>query len=298
MQGERSLFKRLVTDPALAILALILYTLFRTMRLSSASALGGVIARFIGPHLTIHQHAIENLKLAFPEKSEPEIATIALGMWNNLGRFFGECPHLGKINVYDPAGSFEVIGAEYIDLLRDDGKPGIFFSGHLANWEIVPLSATQRGVPIDRIYRAANNNLIERLYQHGRSFIQGELIPKGPEGARKILKSLKEGRHIGILVDQKMNDGIPVPFFGRDAMTAPALAELALRYNCPVVPTRAERIKGSRFRIIIEPPLDFTPSGDRKADVAAMMKMVNEKLEYWIRKTPEQWFWVHNRWPR
>ena len=124
------------------------------------------------------------------------------------------------------------------------------------------------------------------------------MIPTGPKGARQILKSLKEGRHIGILVDQKMNDGIPVPFFGRDAMTAPALAELALRFNCPVVPTRAERIKGPHFRIIIEPPLHFTPSGDRKADVFTMMKMVNEKIEHWIRETPEQWFWLHSRWPR
>ncbi len=298
MQANRSIFKRLITDPALAFLALTFYGLFRTMRLSAASALGGALASSIGPRLAIHQRAIDNLKLAFPEKDDAEIATISRGMWDNLGRFFGECPHLGKINVYDPASSFEVIGAEYIDLLRDDGKPGIFFSAHIANWEIVPLSATQRGLPIDRIYRAANNSLIEWLYQHGRSSMEGELISKGPKGARKLLKSLKKGHHIGMLVDQKMNDGIPVPFFGHDAMTAPALAELALRYNCPVVPVRAVRLSGPQFRLIIEPPLNFTLSGDKKADIAAVMKMVNEKLETWIRETPDQWFWLHNRWPR
>ena len=171
-----------------------------------------------------------------------------------------------------------------------------FFSGHLANWEIVPLSATQRGIPIDRVYRAANNSFMEKIYQHARSGIEGELIQKGPLGARKLLRSIKGGHHIGMLVDQKMNDGIPIPFFGHDAMTAPALAELALRFKCPVVPTRAERIAGSTLRIIIEPPLKFIPSGNRKTDVKMIMKMVNEKLEDWIRETPEQWFWLHRRW--
>ncbi len=298
MQAERSILKRLVTDPVLAILFITLYSLFRLMKFSAASAVGGRIANFIGPYLAINQRAIDNIKRAFPKKSDAEIKKIVKGMWNNLGRFIGECPHISKMNVYDPLGHFEVIGGEHIDLIHNNQKTGIFFSGHLANWEIVPLSATQRGIPIDRVYRAANNNFIEKVYQHARASIEGELIPKGPLGARKLLKSMKEGHHIGMLVDQKMNDGIPIPFFGHDAMTAPALAELALRFKCPVIPTRAERVKGSHLRIIIEPPLDFTPSGNRKADVIALMKMVNEKLELWIRETPDQWFWLHNRWPR
>jgi len=100
-----------------------------------------------------------------------------------------------------------------------------------------------------------------------------------------------------MMVDQKMNDGIPVPFFGRDVMTAPALAELALRYDCPVVPARVERLKGAYFRLLIYPPLELVKTGDRQADVAANMAQVNAILEQWIRDTPEQWLWLHNRWP-
>jgi KDO2-lipid IV(A) lauroyltransferase len=100
-----------------------------------------------------------------------------------------------------------------------------------------------------------------------------------------------------MLVDQKMNDGIPVPFFGRDAMTASALAELALRYDCPIVPTHVVRVKGPMLRLVIEPPLQFTPTGDRHADVAALMAMVNQRVESWVRDNPEQWLWLHNRWP-
>ena len=297
MPADRPLFKRFVIDPALAIAALVVYGVFRVMRFRAASALGGALARTIGPHLTIHRRAISNLKAAFPEKSEAEIAAIARGMWDNLGRVAGEYPHLDKIDTLNSAGYVEVVGSKYIKLLRDDNKPGIFFSGHIANWEIAPQTAVQRGVPIDRVYRAANNPLMDWLYERRLSGNEGKLIPKGAEGARNLLRAIKDGRHIAILVDQKMNDGIAIPFFGRDAMTAPALAELVLRYECPVVPARVERIKGARLRLTVEPPLQFTPSGNRHADVKAIMTLVNEKLESWIRDTPEQWLWLHNRWP-
>jgi KDO2-lipid IV(A) lauroyltransferase len=100
-----------------------------------------------------------------------------------------------------------------------------------------------------------------------------------------------------MLVDQKMNDGIAVPFFGHDVMTAPALAELALRYDCPVVPARVERLRGAHFKMTALPPLEMVRTGNHHADVAAVMAKVNALVEQWIRDTPEQWLWLHNRWP-
>lgn len=311
MQAERPALKRFVADPLFALVTALLYGLFRLLPLGLASAIGGGVGRAIGPHLAVSRRARHNLTRAFPEKSAAEINAIERGMWDNLGRIVGEYPHVPRINVYDPDGPVEVVGIEHVDAMRDDGKPGIFISAHLANWELVSLGGLQRGVPLDRIYRAANNRLVEWLYRRGRqpdvgdgdsdsdneAIAEGEMIPKGPAGARKLLAALKAGRHLGIMADQKMNDGIAVPFFGRDAMTAPALAELALRFDCPVVPARVERLGGARFRLIVEPPLDFTPSGERHADVAAMMAMVNQRIEDWVRATPEQWLWLHNRWP-
>ncbi len=100
-----------------------------------------------------------------------------------------------------------------------------------------------------------------------------------------------------MLVDQKMNDGIAVPFFGRPAMTAPALAELALRHNCPVVAARVTRVKGANFKMTALPPVRFEKTGDHKADVLAAMTQINNQVEQWVRDTPEQWLWLHNRWP-
>ena len=114
---------------------------------------------------------------------------------------------------------------------------------------------------------------------------------------RWLLQTFRGGGHLAMLVDQKMNDGIAVPFFGRPAMTAPALAELALRFDCPVVAARVVRLKGARFRLIAEPPMRFEKTGDQARDVLAAMTWVNSRIEEWVRETPEQWLWLHNRWP-
>ena len=100
-----------------------------------------------------------------------------------------------------------------------------------------------------------------------------------------------------MLVDQKMNDGLAAPFFGHDAMSPPALAQFALKFRCPVIPVRVERLQGPNFRITCYPPLEITPSGDKQRDILDITTKVNSVLEGWIREQPAQWLWLHNRWP-
>jgi KDO2-lipid IV(A) lauroyltransferase len=126
---------------------------------------------------------------------------------------------------------------------------------------------------------------------------RGEFIPKGAMAARRAIAVLRRGTHLGLLADQKVNDGIPVPFFGRSAMTAPALAVPALRFDCDVLPLRVERLDGARFRVTVFSPLPLPPSSDPHVDAAALMAGVNAILEAWIRDRPEQWLWLHQRWP-
>lgn len=280
-----------------AVAAYLGYVFFRTLPFGWASGLGGWVGRTIGPCISLSNRARKNLRDTFPEKSAPEIEAIVLGMWDNLGRVIGEFPHMNRINVYDPDGPVETVGGEHVDMLRDDGKPGIFVSAHIGNWEFVPLGVTQRGLPLDRVYREANNRLVEWLYKSGRAAIEGALIPKGPQGVRQLLKVFRDGGHLGIMADQRMNDGIPIPFFGRPAMTAPALADLGLRYDCPVVALRVTRLPDAKFRITIHPPITFENTGDRHKDIEAAMIRINQQIEEWVRDTPEQWLWLHNRWP-
>ena len=269
---------------------------FGLLPLDAASAFGGWLARRIGPALGISKRARLNLAAAMPDRTPSDREAIIRGMWDNLGRVAGEYPHLRRVRVFEPGGRVETRGFEHVDRARAAGSRMIFFAGHLANWEIAALAAGQYGIDIAQIYRAANNPLVDRLVTRLRGEL-GELIPKGAFGSRRAVAALRRGGHLSMLVDQKLNDGIAVPFFGRPAMTAPALALLALHYDCTVLPVRVERLSGARFRLTIYPPLQSPRSGNRGTDVLALMTAVNATLEGWIRERPEQWFWLHRRWP-
>ncbi len=276
--------------------ATLFFAVFGLLPVDWASAVGGALARRLGPLLGISKRARLNLRRAFPELPETEIARIVAGMWDNLGRVAAEYPHLQEFRVFEPGGRVETHGFEHIDRAVAAGRRMIVFSGHIANWEIGSLAGVQYGISVAQIYRAANNPLVDRLIARLRGD-RDEFIPKGAVASRRAIAALNRGMHLGLLADQKLNDGIPVPFFGRPAMTAPALAYLALRFDCDVFPLRVERLAGARFRVTVAPPLPLPRSGDRHADAAALMAAVNATLEAWIRDRPELWLWVHRRWP-
>lgn len=278
------------------LFARLAFAFFRLLPLDSASALGGALARVIGPPLGISRRARVNLHRALPDLGDAEIERIVRGMWDNLGRVVAEYPHLGEFDVYGGTDRIQVAGfAELISHHAPDQRY-IFFSGHYANWEVATLAVTQAGLKAIEIYRAANNPFVDDLINEARSVVGSELVPKGSLAARRAIGGLAEGKHVCMLVDQKMNDGITVPFFGRDAMTAPALARLAYRFNCVVVPVRVDRLGGAHFCITAEPPLPLPRSGNVQADTLELMTAVNATVEKWIRKRPELWFWLHRRW--
>jgi KDO2-lipid IV(A) lauroyltransferase len=285
-----------LTDRLEAWGAAVFFGVFKLLPLDCASAVGGGLARRIGPFFGVSRHARRNIRRAFPELSETEITDLIGGMWSNLGRVAAEYPHLREICVFEPGGRVETHGFDHVDRAIAAGRRMIVFSGHIANWEIGMLAGVQYGISVAQIYRAANNPLMDRMIARFRGD-SGEFIPKGAIAARRAIAALRGGKHLGLLADQKMNDGIPVPFFGRPAMTAPALAVLALRFDCDVLPLRVERLDGARFRITVFPPLPLPRSGKPHADAAALMARVNAILEAWIRDRPEQWLWLHQRWP-
>ena len=290
------MFKRYISHPLQGLASHLFFILVQLLPIRWASALGGWLGRTIGPRLGITNRARRNLAIAFPEITSQEKERLILDMWDNLGRTVMEYPLLGRIRVDGNDPHVEIIGAEYLDILRDDGMPCIFFSGHIGNWELNAICINSRGLSSHFVYRAPNNPYVEKLFQR-RHLKDGNLIPKGPKGARMALKLLAEGGHLGMLVDQKMNDGIPSSLFGHDAMTAPALAQFALKFDCPIVPIRGERLQGLSFRITCYPPLEVKKTGNRQSDIQKITNDVNAILEGWIREQPAQWLWLHNRWP-
>lgn len=275
-------------------------SLFRLLPLAAASGTAGWIARVIGPRLGVSRRARQNLQRALPEITGHQSDVIVSEVWDNLGRLTAELVHLNDLRIVDQArrpGDIEVVGREVLAPYADGKNPALFFSSHLGNWELQPLVAQKLGVRVHIVYRRANNPYIDDLIQRLRGDLITANIAKGASGAREIIALLRQNKSVGMLVDQKLNDGIAVPFFGRDAMTAPALAQLALRYDLPVVPTRCERLGGARFRVSFYPPIPRPETTDRHAATAEMMATVNTMLEDWIRARPGQWLWLHRRWP-
>jgi KDO2-lipid IV(A) lauroyltransferase len=236
--------------------------------------------------------ARRNLGHAFPNATEAEKQKIITDMWDNLGRVIAEYPHLRRL--WDRV---EVVGEEHIRQAATAGTATIFFGAHIGNWEINALSARHYGIPIELVYRKPNNPYVDRLLRHARAADAVSYIPKGIDGARGVLSALKKNRTVGMLLDQKMNEGVPVPFFGRDAMTAPAIAQFALKMGCPLYSSFVERLPGARFRMTIYPPMKVSATGDKDADIRRVLVDINTRIEGWVRAQPGQWLWIHRRWP-
>lgn len=264
-----------------------LIALFRLQDAQKASALGGKIARIIGPRLSASRKALRHIETSLhcpPDRSR----VILRDMWDNLGRVFAEYPHLYSIMQHHVI----LEGAENLEGLSYSNKPAIFFSAHLANWEIAAPSLRREHIDVDLIYRAPNNPYVETILQDCRS-MNGALrtYPKSSHGMRQVMSALKQGRRIGILIDQKYNQGVEADFFGQPAMTSTAFIQLAKKFQCPLIPVRVERLdQGAEFRVSVFPSLDISKDDD------ALLKEAHALLESWISERPSQWLWLHKRW--
>jgi len=282
-----------------ALLQCLVMGLFWLLPLDWASALGGWLTRQIGTRLPVNRRALKHLAIAFPDMPEAERRRILAGMWENLGRMIAEYPHLGAIA--EPAsGRIEVHGAERLEAVRRVGRAFIVISAHMANFELMPIAAYKHGHNMTVISRPVNNPFIQRILLFFRERPTGDWgkIPKGVEGARQAVRLLQQGLNLGVLVDQRVSQGVALPLFGHPARTNLGIARLAIEYGIEVFPAHLERLGGARFRLSIEEPLRRPQLGDRQTEARAMMTEVNGILERWIRHRPEDWLWLHRRWDR
>jgi Kdo2-lipid IVA lauroyltransferase/acyltransferase len=273
--------------------------LVQSLSLDRASDLGAAIGRTFGPLSPTDQVARRNMRLAFPGMSRAEEDRLIRAMWDNLGRLAGEFPHLGSI---EPFSGDDRISFERLDLLdawRDGGRPVVFVSGHFANWELMPMTIARRGVVCQMTYRPANNPYVDDWIVAERARYGTRLFaPKGAAGGRELLKALGRGEAVAIMNDQKYNTGLAVPLFGHDAMTADAPTRLALQFDAILAPMSVVRTGGARFRVICHDPIDFDRSLPKEEAVRAGVIAINRFIEDRIRAHPDQWFWVHRRWPK
>ena len=272
----------------------------RLFPVSWSSNIIAALAKTFGPFFVVSGTARRNLRAAFPEKSRGEIWWLVVEVWDNLGRMAAEFAHLDRIWDYDPAhpgnGRIEIVGADIMQRLRDDGRPGLFFTAHTGNWELNAITGGKLGVPGGVLYRAPNIKKAADLITEMRAQTMPGLVKASRNAGRQMARMLEEGEHIGMLVDQYWGQGVVVDFFGRPAHTNPTLARLARQFDCPVHGMRVIRLPRGRFRIEIteEIPLPRDPEG--RVDVEGAMQAVTGVIEDWVREYPGQWLWLHRRW--
>jgi len=296
-EDRRSWFNRYVRHPIEAAALFLLIGTIRLIPADAASAIGGKIARWIGPLLPVTKVAHTNLKLALPEKSEAERRAIVRDMWENLGRTAFEYPHLGRLSHPD-SGRLEVVNEKPIADAYYAARPGVYFGAHLGNFEVVPLNAARRGLTLHAFARAPNNPLLAAVVARIRGTGGAKLLSKqAASGMIGAINVLRQNGYLAVLIDQKQNRGAPIPFFGHEAMTAMVPAQLALRFNAAVVLCRTERLKGARYRVTVSDPWELPSSGDRDADALELTRRITAEIEGWIREKPGDWLWLHRRWP-
>ena len=197
--------------------------------------LAGRLARRVGPILGRHRVALDNLRQAFPERSKAEIDAIAADMWENMARLAAEYVFLDQLFDYDLSrpneGRIVAHGIPHFETIAGEDRPHILFTGHIGNFELLPVAGAAYGMKVSSLFRPPNNPYIADFINRTRSSTMGELVPSRGGVSIALARMLEANGTIGLLVDQKFAGGVATTFFGRPCETSPLLAKLARQFE-------------------------------------------------------------------
>jgi Kdo2-lipid IVA lauroyltransferase/acyltransferase len=290
-------------DAAVGALAIGLIRAVHWFDRSRTANFAGAVARKIGPLFKEHRLGRDNLRAAYPEKSDAEIERILAGVWDNLGRIAVEFAHLDEFGVdgfeprkpelihYDPPTKAR------FDRIAKSGKGTISFAAHLANWELPGVGAKLTGMKTAVLFRRPNIGAVSDAVIKLRAPMMGELVATSLNAPLKLAHMVKAGIHVGMLADQHYSKGVEVTFFGRPCLANPLIALLARQTECPIHGIRVVRQPDGNsfwgeFTEAIEPVRD----ADGRIAIQGTMQAVTTVIEGWVREHPEQWLWLHRRW--
>ena len=275
-----------------------LFCIFRIIGLSNASYLGSIMGRVIGPLFRSKNIIKQNIKNGLGEVDKKRETEIINGMWSNIGRTFAEYVFLKdfKFNKTN-FDHIKINGTNYLNEIKNNNEPAIFYSGHFANFELMAMELDKFGIKCAAIYRPLNNFFLNPLMEYLRmKYVCPNQIPKGRIGMREIISKVKDGYSIALMVDQRVSEGPRTLFFNKPAHTTTIPAKLALKYNCKLVPISLERKEGANFEMTIHEPYKIEKTGNDEEDTKNITLKINQILEKMIVENPTQWIWSHNRW--
>jgi len=275
-----------------------LFCIFKIIGLRNASNFGSVLGKLIGP-LFRSKHIIkQNIKTGLGEMDEEKESEIINDMWSNIGRTFAEYVFLKDFRLNRTNfGHMKIIGINHLDKIKKNNLPVIFYSAHFANFELMAMELDKCGIKCAAIYRPLNNFFLNPIMEYLRmKYICPNQIPKGRMGMRKIIHKVKNRYSIALMVDQRVSEGPRIPFFKKPAHTTTIPAQIALKYNCKLVPIALERKEGANFEMTVHEPYNIQKTDNNEEDIKNITLKINQVIEKMIIENPKQWIWSHNRW--
>ncbi len=263
-----------------------------------ASGLGRLLGEFAYKIDKRHRLVTEeNLQNSFKNSSPGEIRKTALSVYRNLGRSAIEFIKSERYSRDGLDGRFSFVNYESYQRAMAKGKGVLLLTGHCGSWELLALAASIRKPAISIVVRPLDNPYLDRAVSKLRTRYGNSIINK-KMGMKDILRVLKDGGSVGILLDQNVSrsEGVFVDFFGRPACTNKGLALIAARTKAPVIPAFIRRTGTDSHEIILGDEVPLIDTGDREADVKANTQAYTRAIEDFARKYPDQWFWMHRRW--
>ena len=271
----------------------LLFILFRIIGYEKSSNLGEKIGKCIGPISRNNSLILHNLEKSDIGKNKVDRQKIIHEMWGNYGRILAEYPFLksfsnSKLNKY-----IEIEGEEILNDLINKKKNAVFISGHFNNFELMAMYIEKVGINLAAVYRPLNNYFLNSTMVNIRkNFICKNQIKKGISGTRELLKLVKAGYSVALMIDQRVSEGIKSQFFNEEALTTTIPAQLVKKFNLDVIPIYIERKKKFYFKIYVEKPMIF----DKDTPVEKITYELNYLLKQMILRNTSQWIWSHNRW--
>ena len=268
----------------------IFFFIFKILGYRKSSDLGGIIGKYIGPIFRSKKLIIRNLEKAGINKNLNNIASNVL---NNYGRIFAEYVHLKNFKNNKLKKYISIEGSEHLENIKKNRKNVVFISGHFNNFELMAMQIENSGIECAALYRPLNNPFLNKLMEKIRiRDICKTQIKKGRAGTREIIKNLKQGKSIALMIDQRVREGEKINFFNNLATTTTIPAQLIKKYNCEVVPIYIERNKNNYFKMYVSKPIKIK----KTKTIQEITLFLNEVLEKMILKNIDQWIWSHDRW--
>ena len=272
------------------VVIIFLFILFRIIGFKASSNCGFFIGKYLGPLFRSKLSIINNLKKAQINGNYKQIATNVLG---NYGRIFAEYVHLKNFKNDKLNNHISIEGREYLEKIKNNKQSVVFISGHFNNFELMAMQIDKAEVDCAAIYRPLNNPYLNKIMEKIRKRdICKKQIKKGRSGTREIIKLLKKGTSIALMVDQRVREGEKALFFKHLATSTTIPAQLIKKYNCDLVPIYIERKNKFDFKMYVSKPIKI----NKNKSSGEITLFINKILEKMILKNVDQWIWTHDRW--